>query len=78
MKFLANRYINYNSHFKTSDEGCLDINKLILDYIEHNESIWKNAKLHDDLPMQIEAALLKANAGFYNNLFKKHMIDYNI
>lgn len=53
------------------------VNKFIESYIKQHLYGWKEAKFND-IPMILTSDKIKQCAGFYNKLFKKHGIDYQI
>lgn len=53
------------------------VNNFIESYIKQHLYGWKEAKF-DDIPMILTSDKIKQCAGFYNKLFKKHGIDYQI
>ena len=62
-------------------ELCLSVNKLIKEYIERAKNPAGNYKFHpfqSGIDMILTNKNLIKHKDFFNNLFKKHGIDYNI
>ena len=55
-----------------------EINKFVTYYIQQNKQRWYLAKFAEDIPMTLNYPSIKRSACFYNNLFKKHGIDYKV
>ena len=51
---------------------------LVYHFIRKHAKNWNEHLLIDDLPMGLEMKNIEKNAKFYNQLFKKHGIDYEI
>ena len=54
------------------------VNKFIESYTKQHLHNWQDTKIRPFLPMVLTESRLKQFAGFYNNLFKKHEINYKI
>ena len=65
-----------NEALKSNEISMLD--SLVYHFIRKHESDWNAHLLIDGLPMRLEMKNIEKNAKFYNQLFKKHGIDYEI
>lgn len=54
------------------------VNQFIESYVKQHLYGWREAKFQNDIPMILTSDKIKQCAGFYNKLFKKHGIDYQI
>lgn len=66
--------------YLTKDENKYEksLSKFITQYVIQNRRRWDDAGFLYNLSLKLDDKTIKANADFYNKLFKKHEIDYKI
>lgn len=70
---------NTNEGFELSKSNAKKINQFIKEFVKAHISNWDAAKFdYEELPMTLTKETIKENAGFFNGLFEKHGIDYEI
>lgn len=72
-KLLADFYSSRDeSQYQDSLSG------LVTRYVVQNRNRWDDQNFVYNVPLMLDKNMLKANADYYNKLFKKHEIDYKI
>lgn len=57
---------------------CIQVTELIIKYAEMNRHRWTKTPLTTQIPLVMTNKEINENAGFFNNLFQKHGLDYRI
>lgn len=74
----AKKILNDISRNGIEQKHFKEVNSLAAKYIRANADRWKDTELDTSLPMCLTKSDVKKYASFYNELFKKHEIDYRI
>lgn len=75
---LLLEYVNAEKKPKAQINVLSKMNDFIENYVKDNSSQWQNVRFLQNVPMSLDNATIKQNKSFFDNLYKKHGIDYTV